>query len=47
MIDQNARRHLITNAAALVRITKGKNIILSSDAKNAMELRGPYDVINL
>jgi len=31
----------------LVRITKGKNIILSSDAQKVMELRGPYDVVNL
>jgi len=31
----------------LVRATKGKNIILSSDAQKVMELRGPYDVVNL
>ncbi|KAJ3023108.1 Ribonuclease P protein subunit p30 [Thoreauomyces humboldtii] len=45
--DASSRRHLISNAAQLVRITKGKNIIISSEAQKAMELRGPYDVINL
>ncbi|KAJ3038937.1 Ribonuclease P protein subunit p30 [Rhizophlyctis rosea] len=45
--DQTARRHLITNSAALIRLTKGKNVIISSEAQRAMEVRGPYDVINL
>lgn len=43
----NARRNLISNAMNLVRITKGKHILLSSGAIHAMELRGPYDVMNL
>ncbi|KAJ3292279.1 hypothetical protein HK104_005409 [Borealophlyctis nickersoniae] len=45
--DTTARRHLITNAAALIRVTKGKNVIITSEAQRAMEVRGPYDVINL
>ncbi|KAL1921386.1 uncharacterized protein VTP21DRAFT_11102 [Calcarisporiella thermophila] len=45
--DNSARRHLISNAQALVRVTHGKNLILSSEAQRALELRGPYDVINL
>ncbi|KAJ3055906.1 Ribonuclease P protein subunit p30 [Rhizophlyctis rosea] len=45
--DQTARKHLITNAAALIRLTKGKNVIITSEAQRAMEVRGPYDVINL
>ncbi|RKO84025.1 RNase P subunit p30, partial [Blyttiomyces helicus] len=45
--DQSTRRHLISNAAALIRVTKGKNVIISSEALKAMEVRGPYDVINL
>ena len=32
---------------ALSRATNGKGIILSSGARAAFELRGPYDVINL
>ena len=45
--DSNARRHLVSNAQQLVRLTKGRNIVLSSGAKRAMELRGPHDVANL
>ena len=33
--------------AALVRATQGHGIIISSGSRNAFELRGPYDVINL
>ncbi|RUS13723.1 RNase P subunit p30-domain-containing protein [Endogone sp. FLAS-F59071] len=45
--DQSARRHLISNAQSLVRVSRGKNIIISSEAQRAMELRGPYDLVNL
>ncbi|KAI8827043.1 RNase P subunit p30-domain-containing protein [Fimicolochytrium jonesii] len=45
--DATARRHLISHAAALVQATKGKNILITSEAQKAMEIRGPYDVINL
>ncbi|KAI9004126.1 RNase P subunit p30-domain-containing protein, partial [Gaertneriomyces semiglobifer] len=45
--DVTARKHLISNAAALVRVTKGKNILITSGAEKALELRGPHDVINL
>ncbi|XP_070539901.1 ribonuclease P protein subunit p30-like [Ptychodera flava] len=45
--DSTARRNIISNALSLMSMCKGKNIILSSDAESAMELRGPYDVANL
>jgi len=45
--DTTARKHLISNAANLVRVTRGKNIIISSEAQKALEIRGPYDIINL
>ncbi|KNC99129.1 uncharacterized protein SPPG_05388 [Spizellomyces punctatus DAOM BR117] len=45
--DASARRHLIRNAASLIRATKGKNVIITSEAQKDLELRGPYDVINL
>ncbi|CAG8674574.1 2496_t:CDS:2, partial [Ambispora leptoticha] len=45
--DSTSRRHLISNAQNLVRVTRGKNIIISSGAQKAMELRGPYDIVNL
>jgi ribonuclease P/MRP protein subunit RPP1 len=45
--DANARRYLLSNAANLVRVTRGKNVIVSSQAQRALEVRGPYDVANL
>ncbi|KAK9469097.1 RNase P subunit p30-domain-containing protein [Lipomyces arxii] len=45
--DNNARRNLISNAAALFRATRGKGIVISSGAVKALECRGPYDVANL
>ncbi|KAG0043761.1 hypothetical protein BGZ83_011059 [Gryganskiella cystojenkinii] len=44
--DATARRNLISNAQSLIRVTRGKNIILTSQAMRAMELRGPYDIVN-
>ncbi|KAK5037340.1 RNA-binding RNA processing protein rpp1 [Exophiala sideris] len=45
--DANARRNLISGAAQLIRATRGRGVILSSEAKNALGVRGPHDVINL
>ena len=45
--DELGRRFAFANAAALTRGTRGKGIILSSGARQAFELRGPYDVANL
>ncbi|KAI8808965.1 RNase P subunit p30-domain-containing protein [Cladochytrium replicatum] len=45
--DSESRRHLISNASSLIRLTKGKNVIVSSQAQAAMDVRGPYDVLNL
>lgn len=45
--DQTARRHVISNARELVRVTKGKNLLISSEANQALDYRGPYDVVNL
>ncbi|KAJ1655592.1 RNA-binding RNA processing protein rpp1 [Dispira simplex] len=42
-----ARRHLMAGATHLHHLTRGKNLILSSQAKTVFELRAPYDVINL
>lgn len=43
--DPNARRHLYNNAKRLVTVTKGKNIIFSSEALNALEIRSQHDLI--
>lgn len=45
--DNGQRRSLIGNAAVLLRATVGKQLITSSGATSAMELRGPHDIINL
>lgn len=43
----DARRNLIGNAMGLIRATRGRGIIVSSDARRALSLRAPWDVINL
>ncbi|KAJ5114534.1 hypothetical protein NUU61_000293 [Penicillium alfredii] len=43
----DARRNLIGNAMALIRATRGRGIIVSSDARRVLSLRAPWDVINL
>ena len=45
--DNSQRRYVISNALDLVRIAKGRNIIISSEAQGVMDLRGPYDISNL
>ncbi|XP_047087401.1 uncharacterized protein LOC124699078 [Lolium rigidum] len=45
--DISSRRQVLAEAKLLVDWTKGKNLIISSAARNANEIRGPYDVINL
>eukprot|EP00123_Amoebidium_parasiticum_P011525 comp20763_c0_seq1/m.27231 comp20763_c0_seq1/g.27231 ORF comp20763_c0_seq1/g.27231 comp20763_c0_seq1/m.27231 type:complete len:280 (-) comp20763_c0_seq1:272-1111(-) len=45
--DSTARRYLISNAQHIIRATQGRNIIISSQAAKALDLRGPYDIINL
>ncbi|XP_061611121.1 ribonuclease P protein subunit p30 isoform X1 [Phyllopteryx taeniolatus] len=45
--DATMRRYTIANAASLMQACKGKNVLLSSAAAKPLELRGPYDIINL
>ncbi|KAI9874348.1 MAG: hypothetical protein M1830_009847 [Pleopsidium flavum] len=45
--DSSARRNLISNATQLIRATRGRGIIISSEAMKAVGCRGPWDVINL
>ncbi|EKX31759.1 hypothetical protein GUITHDRAFT_122047 [Guillardia theta CCMP2712] len=45
--DAGARRQLFSNAMELVRATRGRNLIISSQAERAMELRSPHDVISM
>ncbi|PWY72436.1 PHP domain-like protein [Aspergillus sclerotioniger CBS 115572] len=43
----DARRNLIGNAMSLIRATRGRGIIVSSEARRALAIRAPWDVINL
>ena len=45
--DSSCRRNIISGAQSLIRATKGKNTFVSSAARTALELRGPYDIMNL
>jgi len=45
--DLGTRRYFISNVLGLVRATHGRNIVLSSGACSAMELRSPHDIANL
>ena len=45
--DSTAKRYFISSALELVKKTKGRNIIISSDALKALDIRSPHDVANL
>lgn len=45
--EQATRRQFISNVQSLVRECRGRQIVISSGARSVMDLRGPYDVINL
>jgi len=46
-LDASSRRYLFANVLAFLRLTRGRNLVLSSAASKEMELRAPWDVINL
>ncbi|GAO16710.1 uncharacterized protein UV8b_07932 [Ustilaginoidea virens] len=45
--DSRGRANFISNATGLIRATRGRGIVISSEAKGAIALRGPADVVNL
>lgn len=45
--DPNAKRNLISNATQLIRVSRGRGLIFSSEARSALGVRAPSDVINL
>ena len=45
--DSTVRRRVIRQSHIYHAVGKSKNIIISSDAKHVLELRGPHDVANL
>ncbi|KAF7938914.1 uncharacterized protein EAE98_001251 [Botrytis deweyae] len=47
MEDSNARKNFISNCLGIFRATRGRGIVISSEAKTALGIRGPADVVNL
>ncbi len=47
IVDLNLRRQAILTAQNLCRVTKGKNVILTSGADSEWILRAPADAMNL
>ena len=45
--DPVARRNLIQNATAIIRATRGRGLVISSEARDALGCRGPADIVNL
>ncbi|EFQ27830.1 RNase P subunit p30 [Colletotrichum graminicola] len=45
--DARARATFISNLASLVRATKGRGVVVGSEARSALGLRAPNDVVNL
>lgn len=45
--DSRGRANFISNVTSLVRATRGRGIMISSEAKDALSLRAPADVVNL
>lgn len=47
-LDPTARRNFIANLTNLVRVTRGgKQLVVSSGANSPLDVRGPFDVMNL
>jgi ribonuclease P/MRP protein subunit RPP1 len=45
--DARRRANFVGNLMGIVRATRGRGIVVSSEAKSALELRAPADVVNL
>jgi len=45
--QKDARRNILAGARELIRVTSGKGVIFSSDARAFLEIRSPADVQNL
>lgn len=46
-VDARQRANFIGNVLALLRATRGRGIVVSSEARGALTLRAPADVVNL
>lgn len=43
----SAKRNFIAGATQLIRVTRGRGLIFSSEARSALSIRAPIDVMNL
>lgn len=41
------RKHVISNASGLIRASRSRGIVISSETDNCLNVRGPYDVTNM
>jgi ribonuclease P/MRP protein subunit RPP1 len=46
-LERNMRKQLIENATAIIRTTKGRGLIISSEAASPLQCRAPADIVNL
>ncbi|KAJ2160574.1 RNA-binding RNA processing protein rpp1 [Coemansia sp. RSA 552] len=47
LTDSQTRQQWVCNASGMVRSTRGKGMIWTSGARQALDLRAPYDIANL
>ncbi|KAI8325933.1 PHP domain-like protein, partial [Martensiomyces pterosporus] len=47
LTDPSSRRQWVSNAASIVRVTRGKGVVWTSGAGRAFDVRPPYDIVNL
>ncbi|KAJ2173960.1 RNA-binding RNA processing protein rpp1, partial [Coemansia sp. RSA 532] len=47
LAGEKTRQQWVSNAAAVVRATRGRSVIWTSAARRALDLRAPYDIANL
>ncbi|KAI0877208.1 RNase P subunit p30 [Hypoxylon argillaceum] len=47
VVDARARAAFIGNVSSLIRATRGRGIVISSEARSVLGLRAPADVVNL
>jgi ribonuclease P/MRP protein subunit RPP1 len=45
--DSAARRNFISNAMGIIRATRGRGLVISSEAQDVLGVRAPADVVNL
>ncbi|GFO11678.1 ribonuclease p protein subunit p30 [Plakobranchus ocellatus] len=45
--DNSVKRNIISNALTLISVSRGKGVIISSAAEKPIDVRSPWDVMNL